>query len=216
MARVLIIDDDGPLRATVARVLRTAGHETLEAEDGEAGVAVVRDTPLDLVITDVMMPRKDGLQAIREIRQLRPDVPIIAVSGSDGAWARAQIFGWTSSSGPYPPLARARMEGVDRTLGKPFDIPDLFAAIREVLGGAADEPVPTDPSPARVTLHVRSGGAGWWTITRDAAPRPFARIADVDEAVFLARRLASGRTRARVVVHNEDETVRALYKYGEE
>ena len=71
-ARVLIIDDDAQLRRVLNRVLRTGLYEVFEAEDGEAGLQKYLDHAIDLVITDVIMPNKDGLELILELVALEP------------------------------------------------------------------------------------------------------------------------------------------------
>lgn len=117
MATLLTIDDDAALRKAIAKALRLSGYTVLEAEDGQKGLELALLRGPDLVITDVMMPVLDGVEAIKRIRASRPDLPIIAISGSDTAWAAAQTFGrvgWGNHDSPYSPLAQARMEGADR------------------------------------------------------------------------------------------------------
>lgn len=81
MARILVIDDE-PLICSMLDVrLSRAGHNVMTAPDGREGVALYRKDPADVVITDIMMPEKDGLETIGELRQANPDLKIIAISG---------------------------------------------------------------------------------------------------------------------------------------
>jgi two-component system chemotaxis response regulator CheY len=120
MARILVIDDDGLIRETVRRMLEGAGHVVIEAEDGAAGLKLVGNDPPDLVVTDIYMPGKEGIETIRELRQVSPNLKIIAISGS------------TWSSG-HDALSSAKLLGADRTLPKPFRREQLLASVRDCL-----------------------------------------------------------------------------------
>ena len=85
MARVLVIDDDLDTRVLLEETLRSAGHEVLLASDGKEGLSIYRTKPADVVITDIYMPTKGGLETIIELRQSCPEVPIIALSGTGAA-----------------------------------------------------------------------------------------------------------------------------------
>jgi CheY-like chemotaxis protein len=118
VGRILLIDDDDLVRSVARRILRSAGHEVLECGDGKAGVACYRqETRVDLVITDILMPEQEGLETIRELRRIDPQVKIIATSGS--------------GQGDYLDLA-VRF-GARRILIKPYSRDDLLAAVNEVL-----------------------------------------------------------------------------------
>lgn len=78
---VLVIDDEFPVRSYVRMILEKEGYAVLDAEDGDAGLALCRTEAPDLVITDLVMPKKGGLQTIRELRRDHPRIPIIAISG---------------------------------------------------------------------------------------------------------------------------------------
>ena len=69
MARILVIDDNADMRAVVADILVAAGHEIEEAGDGAGGIALQRESPVDLVITDILMPEKEGIETIRDLKQ---------------------------------------------------------------------------------------------------------------------------------------------------
>jgi CheY-like chemotaxis protein len=212
MARLLVIDDDAAVRASLGLVLRLAGHEILEAQDGQAGLAVLGATHVDAVITDVLMPGIDGVELAERIKAADPHLPVIAISGSDAAWSAAQTFGWTGSS-KLSPLTRARSVGVDATIGKPFETRELLETVERVL---ADAQRPSTQRTMR-TFHVRpdphAGGRGW-RIQREASAASAARIDDREEAIFLARRLAAAHRLSRVIVYAADGTIEAVFHYG--
>jgi CheY-like chemotaxis protein len=126
MATILIIDDDDRLRAVIARILRSLGHELVEAGDGRRGVALVEQSKPDLVITDISMPDQEGIQTVRELRELDAQLPIIVISGEQGV-------------GAYRPLEDARLLGANVVMAKPFEIPEFLGEVQRLLGGDADE-----------------------------------------------------------------------------
>ena len=81
MARILVIDDEDYIRLSLFQMLGDDGHTVIEASDGEKGIAAFRESPSDVVITDLLMPNKEGFDTIRELRQIDSDVKIIAISG---------------------------------------------------------------------------------------------------------------------------------------
>jgi len=113
---ILVVDDNGPARKAVETVLESAGYVVTTAQGGEDGMVKFRQTPADLVVTDIMMPNKDGIELMREIRSLRPNTKILAVSG-------------------YPLLDSVRRLGADATLAKPFDCDTLLAKVADCLAG---------------------------------------------------------------------------------
>lgn len=121
MAHILLIDDDELLRNVLAKALGHAGHLVIQAADGLQGVELAHATPVDLVITDLIMPVQEGVETIVKLRRERPGLPIIAISG-----------GLTNSS-TY--LEIAAKIGATQVLPKPFTPQELLAAIEEVLGG---------------------------------------------------------------------------------
>ncbi len=132
MARILVIDDDHAIRRSVRRILERAGHTVFEAEDGEAGIGVLRAEPVALLLTDIYMPREDGFATIRRVRREWPAVKIITMSGG-------------SRAGPADLNAGAAAMGAARTLSKPFDVQDLLDAVDSVL--QEGPPGPPSPSP---------------------------------------------------------------------
>ena len=81
MPAILIIDDNEEIRTLWTEVLEEEGHEVVQAESGVVGIKIARARALDVIVTDIMMPDKDGLETIMEIQSHNPTAKIIAVSG---------------------------------------------------------------------------------------------------------------------------------------
>ncbi len=81
MAKILVIDDEKIVRMAIIHKLKKEGHEVIEAEDGEEGIEKYREDPADLIITDIIMPNKEGFETIRELNEEFPDAKIVAMSG---------------------------------------------------------------------------------------------------------------------------------------
>jgi DNA-binding response OmpR family regulator len=122
--RILVIEDNGDQRAMMQLWLQQHAYEVLEAANGREGLEMQRRTRADIVIVDLFMPEKDGIETIDELRKEFADAKIIAMSG------------FPSKSGADF-LRVARQLGADVTLEKPFDLEDLIVAVRTVLSGAA-------------------------------------------------------------------------------
>lgn len=121
MALILVIDDDEDMRMVTQEILESAGFEVVLASDGAQGLKLYRERPADLVITDILMPEKEGIETIFDLKQEFPKVKIIAVSGD-------------SSSLKTPDyLSAASKLGADVVLRKPFESSVLLAAIGKVL-----------------------------------------------------------------------------------
>ena len=123
--RALVIEDDPDLRWIVKKSLEAADIETLTAEDGKRGLALMQDTRFDFVVTDILMPEMDGLEVIQALRAGHKDVKIIAISGGGRRQPGAQT------------LVMADMLGADAVLIKPFTRAELLAAVDAVVDGAA-------------------------------------------------------------------------------
>jgi DNA-binding response OmpR family regulator len=123
LARILIIDDEELLRETIAQVLDDAGFDTRAASDGEEGIAEFRKSPSDLVITDILMPTKEGIETIRELRRLSSGVKIIAMSGGGNLLKTSY-------------LDVARQLGANVVLRKPFEMRALLDAVNNCLEAA--------------------------------------------------------------------------------
>ncbi len=120
MARILVIDDDAQIRDVLKQFLERAEYEVRVAPDGSAGLKLHREDPADLIITDIVMPGKEGLETIMEFRRHFPAVRIIAISGG-------------GRIGPHDYLNTAKAMGAQKTFSKPFDPQELMAAVRDVL-----------------------------------------------------------------------------------
>ncbi|MGD8990565.1 MAG: response regulator [Desulfobacterales bacterium] len=129
MARILIIDDESQIRSMLRLMLERGGYEVIEAADGMEGIRQYRDNPADLIITDLIMPNKDGIGMIIELKKEFPRVKIIAMSG--GGVNRPEGY-----------LDGAKKLGATRTLTKPIDRDEMLNAIKETLKGdmASAEP----------------------------------------------------------------------------
>ena len=125
MAKILIVDDNAKVRAAVRRLLVADGYEVVEADDGEAAMDVFRAEKADLVLMDIYMPNKEGLETIRDLRQEAPDVKIIAFSGG-------------GKSRYLRPLKVATYLGAQKSLIKPFTHEQLLDAVRELLEEAPE------------------------------------------------------------------------------
>jgi DNA-binding response OmpR family regulator len=129
VAKILIIDDDPGMRRTVSRILARAGHEVIEASDGEEGMDSFRKNHPDIVVTDIIMPKKEGIETILDLRREHPSTLILAISG-----------GATNTSGPLVPLdylGLAESLGADGVLAKPFRAAALLQEIDKLLGRGA-------------------------------------------------------------------------------
>lgn len=116
--RVLVIEDEAALRQTIRRMLESAGHEVLEAENGRTGLEAFRKNSLDAVITDIIMPNKEGIETIRDIRALNPDIRIVAISGG----GRTKNLDFLRIAGKL---------GANATLAKPFQRQQLLASLED-------------------------------------------------------------------------------------
>jgi DNA-binding NtrC family response regulator len=123
MARILHIDDDDTVRTMLRQTLVHIVHTLIEASDGKECQELFQDANVDLLITDIVMPEKEGLEVLMELRKRHPPVKIIAISGGD-----------------Y--LHMAKLMGAAKVLAKPFSSDVLIEAIDELLrdGGASAEP----------------------------------------------------------------------------
>jgi CheY-like chemotaxis protein len=120
MARILIIDDEAMMLDLIVKILEREGYETVVASGGKDGIKIQRENPADLSITDLIMPEKDGLETIMELRQDFKDVKIIAMSG-----------GGKIGSETY--LQIAKTMGAIGTIAKPFDRKELLKTVQELL-----------------------------------------------------------------------------------
>lgn len=124
MSVILVVDDDPQVLEVVGEMLRLEGYAVATAADGREAVAKFHATTFDLVITDLIMPEKEGLETIAEMKALRHGVPVIAMSGG-------------GRIGPTDYLETARYIGATATLAKPFARSELVSLVGSLLSKAA-------------------------------------------------------------------------------
>jgi YesN/AraC family two-component response regulator len=116
---VLLVDDESSIRKLLRKVLESAGYSVLEAANGREALKSVRQRPVDVMLTDIVMPEKEGLETIRELRTLHPAVRVIAMSGAfDGRY-----------------LKTAAMMGARATMKKPVAPDELLRILEQVMAG---------------------------------------------------------------------------------
>jgi len=120
MARILVVDDEDTIRRMLRVALEMEGHEVVDAGDGQEALQLHRTTPVDLVITDILMPETNGLQVILALRRESPQLKVIAMSGG-GRFILLEA------------LQAAETLGAFATLGKPFDLEDLLDTVNRAL-----------------------------------------------------------------------------------
>jgi CheY-like chemotaxis protein len=119
MPRILIVDDNDDSRSLLAGLLEGDGYEVGMAAEGDEALKAQGHSPFDVLITDIFMPVRDGMETIRAFRSRYPQTRIIAMSGSSGYAVDYLSLGLTM--------------GADRVLRKPFDLAALRAALKEIL-----------------------------------------------------------------------------------
>lgn len=119
MKTILVIDDDSDTREEIREYLAAKNYKVVTAADGAAGLKIARDRTIDLVITDLIMPRKEGVETIVHLKRTKPGVAIIAMSG--GGRSRNLSF-----------LDIAREAGADRTFTKPLALAELLQVVEEL------------------------------------------------------------------------------------
>jgi CheY-like chemotaxis protein len=130
MARIQVIDDDQAIRMTIKLLLEREGHEVVLAEDGRKGIEQFQTGGFDLLIVDIFMPGMDGLETIRTIHQLKPETPIIVISG----------YAFRTSLEKVPDFLEMAVKfGAVSSLQKPFRPSQLLSIVTRCLeadGGA--------------------------------------------------------------------------------
>ena len=120
MKKILVIEDEKAVQEVICQMLELSGFQVSLAKDGDEGIKLYREDPADLVITDLVMPGKEGIEVIKELNRDFPGVKIIAISG-----------GLCGSPSGF--LAMAEALGASRTISKPFQGKELVALVKELL-----------------------------------------------------------------------------------
>ena len=126
MLRILVIDDEEDIRTIYRTILEREGFEVEEAADGMQGLNFFRKNPADLIITDILMPEKEGIETIKEFKKDFPDVKIIAISGG-GSFGNSEIY-----------LRIAHKLGAVRTFQKPVCRQELVSSVCELINPESD------------------------------------------------------------------------------
>ncbi|MFT3887439.1 MAG: response regulator transcription factor [Arachnia sp.] len=117
MAVILLVDDEEAITGTLAPYLERSGFEVRCVGDGEAALEALAAGAYDIIVSDILMPRRDGRSLVRELRARQDWTPVILLTQVDGSFERSAALD----------------EGADDYLGKPFDPPELVSRIRAVL-----------------------------------------------------------------------------------
>lgn len=123
MAKILLVDDDMLVRTSLAYALEDAGHEVVQAGNGDEGLAALDRQTFDAVVLDILMPEREGIETIREIRKTWAALPVLAMSGGDKT-------GWSDF------LRMASALGANDTMAKPFTATEFVDRVAGLLGGA--------------------------------------------------------------------------------
>jgi YesN/AraC family two-component response regulator len=120
MPHILIIDDETQIRVMLRKLLESRGYTVSDAPNGKEGVKCYRDNPADLIITDIIMPEKEGLETIMELKKLYSDIKIIAMSGG-------------GKNNPDEYLNLAKLLGAKQIFHKPIENQKLLDAIEKLI-----------------------------------------------------------------------------------
>lgn len=120
MSAILLVDDDVQVLDVLGEMLRLEGHSVVTAENGVVALEKIQSGPFDLVVADMIMPEKEGLETISSIRRKHADLPIIAISGG-------------GRIGPNDYLEAAKHIGANATLAKPFARKEFISVVDSLL-----------------------------------------------------------------------------------
>jgi DNA-binding response OmpR family regulator len=121
---ILTIEDDAAIRRGIVDALRFAGYEIIEAADGQSGMEMATRRQFDLLLLDLVLPKRDGLEILREVRRLRPTLPVIVLT----------------ARGEEADRVRGLRDGADDYVVKPFSVKELLARVEAVLRRSAERP----------------------------------------------------------------------------
>lgn len=121
MTTVLIVDDEPSLREMVIQMIESTGYDVIEAGNGIEANNVCKETAVDLIITDIIMPGKNGIELIVDVKKEHPDIPILAISGGGSSPPQTDI------------LDVAKLLGANNILKKPFSMDDLLSSVNSII-----------------------------------------------------------------------------------
>jgi len=150
MPRILVVEDEEPLRMALVDALAAEGFEVLEAADGEVGLALALREGPDVVLLDVMLPRRDGFSVLRAIREDRLTAPVVILSARGEEWDRVQGFEY----------------GADDYVVKPFSMRELLMRVRAVLQRSAGGVPGLELSSGRARFGAVEVDFAAYTLTR--------------------------------------------------
>lgn len=141
MQRILIVEDDHAMNEYIGDILSQTGYEVCAAYNGITGLDAIRASAPNVVILDIFMPEKDGLEMLVELRRLSPDLPVLVISG------RQHLLSGCS-------MSLAKQLGATDVLAKPFTPKELLNRVVPLTGAFADAPPPPGV-PSQETTFTR-------------------------------------------------------------
>ncbi|MCX5788368.1 MAG: response regulator [Elusimicrobia bacterium] len=168
MARILVVDDEEDMRLAINRVLTRRGHRVREAPDGESALAAVRREAPDLVLLDMRLPGMDDLQTLKRIREMKPALPVIMVSGYGSAESAAEAMRLGASRYLAKPFTNeALLESVERLLSVGEDV--LVESPEDAVRSSVSREEPLPPAPPASLSREAGQGRGEGLSARRAA-----------------------------------------------
>src|SRR5262245_15769373 len=159
--RVVVVEDESAIRRGVGDALRASGYDVIEAPDGVRGLVEAVRLGVDLVLLDLLLPRRDGLDVLAELRKLRPTLPVIVLT----------------ARGTEDDRVRGLKMGADDYVVKPFSARELLARVEAVLRRSVDRPQEIRGARlGRALIDFQRREGGWSEKERGAASEPAAGI----------------------------------------
>ncbi len=121
MKKILVVDDESSVRYMIKEMIEPLGFEVVEAKNGIEAISICNDSSVDLIITDIVMPDKNGIDLIMAVRKQYPGLPVIAMSGGGGI------------AGNFDYLEIAKLVGAKNILKKPFSSREICSLVEESL-----------------------------------------------------------------------------------
>ncbi len=169
---VVVVEDEEAIRRGIADTLRAGGYEPIEAADGETGLAEARGAGVDVVLLDLLLPKKDGFDVLAELRVTHPSLPVIILT----------------ARGSEDDRVRGLRGGADDYMVKPFSARELLARVEAVLRRSPDRPTPV--------LRIRGGDTTVDCARREVCYGDDQRVALSDMEANILQRLAAHAGRA--------------------